>query len=219
MTDLDRKVRVAGWLYLLSSLPAPFSLLYLPGKILVAGDAAATADRIRASEMLFRWGIAAELLSATLFLWMGLAMYELFRDVDRKQALALLTFVVISVPISYANEWNRLGALSAATAEPLADALVLTLLHLHNWGLILAQVVWGLWLFPFGALVLRSGFLPRVLGYLLVLAGIGYVAASASAIVAPELRHLAFTVSAALGAIGELATMLWMIIMGAGKKT
>jgi hypothetical protein len=114
MTSNKSGARVAGLLYLLNGALAPFSLLYIPSTFVVAGNASATANKIRASQLLFRSGIADELVSATIFIFVGLAFYHFLKEVNKKQALLLLTFVLISVPISFLNELNRIAALTLA---------------------------------------------------------------------------------------------------------
>jgi hypothetical protein len=226
MTSLKRAGRNAGLLYVGSSLPAPFSLLYIPTVFMVMGDATATANKIRASELLFRVGIAAELVSATIFIFMGLAAYDLLKGVNRKQALLMLTLILISVPISYVNELNRFAALTLVNGTHLSgvvdqrglDVMAMGFLHLHDSGLQLAQIFWGLWLFPFGFLVYRSGFLPRILGVLLIPAGIGYVAASLTSLIFPAYGDMVFNVAAVLGLMGEGSTMAWLLIKGAREE-
>ena len=215
--------RRAGILYFVSSLPAPFSLVYIPSIFMVAGDATATANKIRALEFLFRAGIVAELLSVTIFIFTGLAFYDLLKSVNKNRALLMLIFVLISVPISYLNELNRVAALMFANGahlfsvagQPHLDTLALAFFNLHDNGVLLAQIFWGLWLFPFGALVFKSGFLPRILGILLIAAGCGYVAASLTVLLFPPYGDLVFRISAVLGGLGEGGTMLWLLIMGA----
>jgi hypothetical protein len=226
MHSTQKTARVAGSLYVLSSLPAPFSLLYIPSVFMVMGDATATANKIRASESLFRIGIVAELISATVFIFMGLALYDLLKGINKKHALLMLTLILISVPISYGNELNRVAALilsngahfSSAMDQRQLDALVMAFFHLHGDGLLLAQVFWGLWLLPFGVLVYRSGFLPRILGVLLIPAGIGYVAASLTSLLLPPYGNIVFNVAAVLGLLGEGSTMFWLLIKGAKNQ-
>jgi len=226
MQSIKKAARLAGSLYVLSSLPAPFSLLYIPSVFMVMGDATATANKLRASQSLFRFGIVAELISATLFIFMGLALYDLLKGINKQHALLMLTLILISVPISYGNELNRVVALilsngahlSSALDQHQLDALVMTFLHLHGDGLLLAQIFWGLWLFPFGILVYRSGFLPRILGVLLNPAGIGYVAASLTSLLLPPYGNIVFNVAAVLGLAGEGSTMFWLLIKGAKNQ-
>lgn len=226
MNSTKKAARRAGLLYVLASLPAPFSLLYIPSVFMVMGDATATANKIRSSELLFRTGIVAELISATIFIFMGLAFYDLLKGVNKKHALLMLTLVLISVPMSYLNELNRVAALMFSNGghlSPVADqrqldALVMAFLHLHGEGLNLAQIFWGLWLFPFGVLVYKSGFLPRILGILLIPAGVGYVAASLTVLLFPAYGDMVFNIAAVLGLLGEGTTMFWLLIKGAKNQ-
>ena len=110
MTSTGRAARAAGLLYLLSALIALVGLLYVPRALIVPGDATATADRLRASGALLRLGIASELLSAVLFVFVVLALYALFKEVGRKRALAMATLLLVSVPISCLNVLNELAA-------------------------------------------------------------------------------------------------------------
>ena len=223
MTSTKKAARVAGVLYFLAGLPAPFSLLYIPSVFMVMGDATATANKIRSSELLFRVGIVAELVSATIFIFMGLAFYHLLKGVNKRHALLMLILVLISVPISYLNELNRVAALilsngahfSSALDQRQLDSLVMAVFHLHGDGLLLAQIFWGLWLFPFGVLVFKSGFLPRILGILLIPAGLGYVAASLTSLLLPPYGEIVFHIAAVLGLLGEGSTMFWLLIKGA----
>jgi hypothetical protein len=88
MNSTKKTARVAGLLYFLSSLPAPFSLLYIPSVFMVMGDATATANKIRTSELLFRIGIVAELMSATIFIFVGLAFYHLLKRGQQETCFA-----------------------------------------------------------------------------------------------------------------------------------
>jgi hypothetical protein len=229
MNPTKKAARVAGLLYLLSGLPAPFSLLYIPSAFMVMGVVTAatdTANKIRASELLFRTGIVAELFGATVFVFMGLALYHLLKGVNKKHALLMLILVLLSVPISFLNELNRIAALMLARGADFLpaleqrqlDAMVMVFLHLHSSGLLLAQIFWGLWLFPFGILVFRSSFLPRILGVLLIAAGFAYVASSLTSLLFPAYGHIVFMSAGVLGGIGEGATMFWLLIKGAKDR-
>lgn len=214
--------RRAGWWYLAHGLPAPFAYLYLPKLLIVPGDAAATAERVRAHEGLLRAGVVAELLSATLLVFGLLAFYRLFRAVDEGVARLLAAMMLASVPISFVNATFNLAPL-VLTADPaIASALgpgptaahVVLFLKLHGWGLFVNQILWGLWLFPLGLLVLRSGFVPRLLGYPLFVAGGGYLVHTLSMLLLPpELRWLGER--AQLLGLGELPAFLFLQIWGA----
>jgi Domain of unknown function (DUF4386) len=223
MDSPKKTARLAGLLYVLSSLTAPFALIYVPNKLTVLGDAAATADRIRASETMLRWGIGAELLGTIVFIFMVLVLYRLFKPVSAKNALAMLVLILLSVPISFLNVLNELAALNLARggANFLSvidarqrDALAYLFMRLHGRGFVLAEVFWGLWLFPFGACVIRSGFIPRFLGTLLMVAGAGYVADSFAELVLPQYADAVGRVTMITN-FGELPIIFWLLIWGA----
>jgi len=222
MNSTKKQARVAGLLYLLASIIGFFCLAYVPGKLIVSGDATATANRIRASETLLRLGIASELIAFTIFIFVVLALYRLFKAVSEKHAVAMATLLLISIPISLLNLLNEIAALVlvsgasflSAFEKGQLDALAYMFLRLHGQGFIIAQIFWGLWLFPFGILVIRSGFIPRFLGYLLFIAASGYLASSFTSLLLPSYRHLVDQFAMLLEA-GELPIIFWLLIWGA----
>ena len=225
VSTLTQQSRRAGWIYLLSGFSAPFGLIYVPGRIVAAGDATATAEHLRASEMLLRLGIASELVTAALFLSVALVLYRLLKPVDAGHARAMVVLYAVAVPISFVNVLFELAALQFAQGAPYMmafdpaqrDALAMLCMKLHGQGLMLAEVFWGLWLLPMGMLVFRSGWFPRALGVWLVANGVAYVLVSAVGIVAPQysavIRPFALPIQ-----FGELAFMLWCIVVGARPK-
>jgi hypothetical protein len=222
MNSTKKQARVAGLLYLLASIIGFFCLAYVPAKLIVSGDATATANRIRASETLLRLGIASELIAFTIFIFVVLALYRLFKAVSEKHAVAMATLLLISIPIALLNLLNEIAALVlvsgasflSAFEKGQLDALAYMFLRLHGQGFIVAQILWGLWLFPFGILVIRSGFIPRFLGYLLFIAASGYLASSFTSLLLPSYRHLVDQFAMVLEA-GELPIIFWLLIWGA----
>jgi hypothetical protein len=222
MNSLKKQSRIAAALYFLNGLPAPFALLYVPSVLIVRGDPAATANNVRNAESLFRLGIAVELFSATVVIFAMVAFYQLFKRVSPKHAMAMVILMVISVPISYLNVLNDLAVitfahgpafLSSVFNKPQLDAFVLFFFRLHGQGLILAQIFWGLWLFPFGVLVWRCGFIPRFVSVATIIAGCGYVISSSVALFLPVSMQGIGDFAMVLGA-GELA-FFWLLIWGA----
>ena len=215
--------RRAGLLYVLACSLAPFAYLYVPGVLLVEGDALATADRVRASENLLRAAIFAELYGVTLLIFAALALYQLFKNVDQKTSFLMAVMMLVSVPISYSNVLNNIAPLIllknpaiAAVLDPGQVAAQVTLfLRLHNYGLVVNQIFWGLWLFPIGVLVMRSGFIPRWLGVPLFFAGAGYVLNSLGMLVLPpSLRWI--TENLQILGVGELPFFtFYLLIWGA----
>lgn len=223
MNSTKKQARAAGLLYLLASIPGAFCLIYIPTRFIVSGDAAVTANKIAASEFVFRLGILSEVAGFTGFIFVARALYRLFAGVNKAHASLMVTLILVSIPISLLNVLNETAALTLIRGpsflsvfdRPQRDALAFLFLHLHFDGIIVAQVFWGLWLIPFGILVFQSGFLPRVLGVLLIIACFGYLTNSIVA-----LGLLPQVVSRVVGqlTICELPIIFWLLIMGAKDR-
>ena len=222
MNSTKNPGRFAGLLYLLMSIPGAFALIYVPSKLIVHGNAAATANNIAASETLFRLGIAAQLIGMAGFIFVALALYDLLKGVNRRQASLMVTLIVVSIPIAFLNELNSIAALVLVRGadflsifeKPQRDALAMLFLNLHNHGFGVAEIFWGLWLFPLGLLVYRSRFLPRFLGVWLATGGFAYVILSLTSVLLPQYQDKVFTFSQP-AFFGEVALMLWLLIEGA----
>jgi hypothetical protein len=217
--------RFAGLLYVLISIPGIFALIYVPGKLIVDGNATATASNIAAHETLFRLGIAANLISQILFMWVALALYDLLKEVSRRQAALMLTLIVVPVPIVLLNELNAIAALILVRGadflsnfeKPQRDSLAMLFLNLHSYGFDIAAIFWGLWLFPLGLLVYRSGFIPRLLGVLLMLNGFTFPVNSFTSLLLPQYENIVSRWMKPLS-FAELLFMFWLLIMGAKPK-
>jgi hypothetical protein len=217
-----KAARVAGAVYLSMAFTAPFSLIYVPSKLIVRGNATATADNILAHETMFRLSTLAELLGQVIFICLGFALYRLLRDVNRTWAWLMVGFVLVSAAVGFLNALNNSAALILFRGgefltvfdKPQRDALAMLFLRLHSHGHFINEIFWGLWLFPFGLLVFRSGFLPRVLGVWLMINCFGYLALSVTALFFPAYYEFAFRIAQPL-LFGELAIMLWLLIKGA----
>ena len=223
MDSTKRHARIAGAWYLLMALTAPIGLLYVPSRLYVAGDAVATADRLRASEGLLHLGIASEIVHQAIAVFLVLALFRLFRSVDELMAWHLVCLgALVSVPIMFLNVLNEIAAaVLVSGADFLAvfdrdqlNALAYLFLRLHGQGITLASVFWGLWLFPFGVLVIRSGFIPSVLGYLLLIAGGAYLASAFTTLVLPQYAAGVGQVASILE-IAEVPIVFWLAIWGA----
>jgi hypothetical protein len=225
MTEIDKRARTAGVIYLAASLPAFFALAYVPNALVVSGDAGATIHNILARESLFRWGLAAELIGFAAWTLVPLALYRLLVGVDRALAGLMVILGLMTVPMMFANALSEMAVLTligdprfaAAFSAPQLQALVALSLRTHGQGFTLAGLFWGLWLFPFAVLVWRSGFLPRFIAVLLTLAGLAWLADSLTAVVAPSQFDLVDSI-ASIARKGELVTILWLIVMGARVK-
>ena len=222
MKSLGRR---AGLLYLLQCLPAPFALLYVPGRIYVSGDIAATAERVRENALLLRTSIVTEIVICLITIFSAIAIYRLLREVDQSLAVATALLMWISVPIELVNLLNFMAPLvlttgstfvSAMGAEQV-DGLTYLFVRLHAKGLDIAQIFWGLWLVPWGIAAVRSGFMPRWIGIAIIVAGAGYMLNSFVSILSPPLSRVLSNYFLALG-VGEIANVTWLLGWGARER-
>lgn len=220
MNSTKQQARRVGILYLLANLPAPFAIIYLPSLLIVPGDASATAGHVRASIGLVRAGIAAELINATLVVFAALAFYRLFKPVSSTHARTMLVLVLLAVPISLLNLLNTVAMLACARGgflavfdPPQLDALVLLFLRLHGYGYVIAGIFWGLWLFPFGILAMRSGFIPWLICLFMFLAGVPYVVTAFIMLVVPQYGYITNWFDPLMA--GEVPMVVWLLVWGA----
>jgi len=215
-----KALRTAALFYLLMIISAPIGLLYVPSKLIVPGDATATADHIRASEWLFRIGIGSELFHQAIVIFLVLALYRLFKPVSEQHAkLMVILGALVSVPIMFVNVLNEIAALILVNgadflsvfSKSQLDSLAWLFLRLHEQGIYIVQIFWGLWLFPFGILVIRSGFIPRLLGVLLFIAGTALLASSFTSLILPRYGHLFGQIAMVLD-FGEFPIIFWFFI-------
>ena|SRR5438105_5927669 len=222
MRSLRQQARFAGLLYILMCVTGLPGLLFIPNAMIVNGEAMATADHLRASPTLLRWGIASELFHQVVFAYLGLALYDLFRSVNRSAAIQLVMLVALSVPIMFVNTLNEFAALILVGAEhflttfsrPQLDSLAFLFLRLHGEGIGVVDVFWSLWLVPFGVLVMRSGFLPRALGVFLLAGAAGAMIGAVTSVL-PMLSNSAVDRVGQVLALGELPIIVWLVFPGA----
>ncbi|HEX6434345.1 MAG TPA: DUF4386 domain-containing protein [Gemmatimonadales bacterium] len=224
-SEIKRVTRQAGLLYLTLSILAIISYFYLRPRFVIAGDAAATARSILANEQLYRAGILIDLVVQTLFVLVVLWLYRLFEGVDRNQARLMAALVGVGIAAQFAGFTLNLAPLVllggtdglAAFSRPQVEALAYASLTLGSRQGELLTLLWGLWLFPFAALTMKSGFLPKFLGVLLILSGAAYVVTCAVAVVFPA-RLEAVNGIAMPFYFGEFLVVLWLAFVGAKTR-
>src|SRR5437867_2516911 len=215
--------RVVGFWYLLLVLGGPLRLIYIPNKLFVHDNAAATAANIAAHEWLFRFGMLSDVFGAVVLIFLVLAFYRLFKGVDQQLAV-LLAIVggVMPAVLTLVNAGIDGAALTVARGadflsvfdKPQRDALVMLFLRFNHHEIVAAEILWGLWLFPMGALTYKSRFLPRFIGVWLIINGVAYVVLSFTGLFLPDYQDKVFIFSQP-ALFGELAIMLWLVIKGA----
>ena len=222
MHPLKKAARIAGAIYLSMIFTAPFTLLYVPAKLIVRGNAAATAGNILAHETMFRLSIIGDLFTHVIFISLAIALYRLLSSVGKSWAMLLVVCVSVSAAVGFLDTLNNIAALIlfrggdflSVFDKAQLNALGYLFIRLHTQGIFMNELFWGLWLFPFGLLVFRSGFLPRFIGVWLMINCFGYVALCLIALLAPDYYDAAFRWGQP-ALFGELAIMLWLLIKGA----
>ncbi|MFN8574713.1 MAG: DUF4386 domain-containing protein [Gemmatimonadaceae bacterium] len=219
--ELKQTARVAGLLYLTVVILGPFVLIYVPRQLFVMGDATATATNILAHELMFRTYIVAGIFSELLFVGTVLMLFQLLKGVSRPLAIAMALLVLIDAPLSFLGSANQVATLALLNGTGFLTAfddaqratLATLLLIVHQKGILVSEVFWGLWLLPLAVLVYRSRFIPRLLGVWLFGNGIAYVGISLTGMLAPT--KLSAVSSAATPLLfAEMALMLWLVIVG-----
>jgi len=222
-TSPQVSTRLAGFLYLLLAVMAPFRLIYIPSALFVHGNATATANNIAAHELLFRLGIVSDLFCGTILIFLVLALYRLLKGVNQNHAVLMVILGgLIPATIDFLNVLNDAAALILVRGadflsvfeKPQRDALAMLFLQLHHQEILAAEILWGLWLFPLAMLVYRSRFLPRFLGVWLIINGFAYLIISFTGLLVPQYEEMVSNI-AFPALLGEMAIMLWLLIKGA----
>lgn len=221
MHPLKKTARLAGLLYLLVVITGVFTIMYVPGKLFVPGDAGVVANHILAHQSLFRADIVVGLLSDLFFIATVLVLYRLLKGTGPQLAALMVLLVLLAEPLAFASIANQMATLTflrgadflAVFDKPQRDALAMLFIHLNRQVDLVCQIFWGLWLLPLGMLVYRSGFLPRLLGVWLFINGLAYVILSATRLLLPEHLKMASTIAMPI-LLGEVAFTLWLLIAG-----
>jgi hypothetical protein len=222
VTSPRRLARIAGVFYLLVAIFGGFAEGFVDPKMYVAGNAAATAANVVANAGLVRMGVVAHLLDATFFVLTAMALYVLLRHVHASMARAMLVFVALSVGIITLNAVFQFEGLQVATDASYAtafgvagsNALVLLLLSIEHYGILSAQVFFGLWLAPLGYLAYKSGLFPRALGIVLVAATVCYLVDLLAAFLVPDLGTQIHAPVVIVPTIAELWMVGYLLVKG-----
>lgn len=221
LSSLKKTARLAGLLYLFLAITGVYSIIYVPSKIMVRGDAVATANNILANEFLFRTGIISDLISNTIFVFLVSVLYRLFKRVNERQAKLMVALVIVQIPVVFIMEAFNISSLMILKGEILKtfelnqrQDLAMLFLKINDYGTLTLEIFWGLWLLPFGQLVYKSEFIPPMFGVLLIIGGIAYVIESLTHLLLPNYGAFVSQYTFVFYTIGELSIMLWLLIKG-----
>jgi hypothetical protein len=218
---LDQRDRIPGLLYLVVVLTGMFSIAYAPGQLFASSDPAVVLSTLREDLPLLRATIVTGAICYIAFLLLPMSLYRSLSPRGRNAAVLMVAFVAVSVPISLANLGHRLELLALAEGhgafgtwtEAQMHSSVSLAVHRYGAGQRTAVIFWGLWLIPFGMLILRSRLLPRALGVLLILGGVGYPVAILGSILSPAFSASPWSSWITLPAtVGELGTCAWLLL-------
>ncbi len=211
----EQSIQVAKWLRVLYPIwmcVAIFSLLYIPSQLYVEGNAELTAENIRSNLFLFRLGVVGSLVTQILFILIPLLLYVLFEGVSKRLSVLMVLLALVSVPMTMYNELHKLTALSfLAFPEQMMQFL-----EMSKQGVVIPSIFWGLWLFPLGLLIIKSGYFPKIIGYCLIVAGVGYVLGSFGKILTPDVAMILSVFE--VFTFGEIAFVFWIVFKGTSNK-
>lgn len=218
MNTINRTARLTGLLYFIQLPLSIFGIMYVSKSLVVPQDALATVNNIISAGNNFRLSIGAALLVQICQLIIVLLLYKILSPVDNTAGVFMVTFLAVSVPITMLNELTNFAILHLVNGSPFLssfsaaqlNSLVMLFHTLHEDGICIAQIFWGLWLIPMGILIIKSGFLPRVLGYITLLVALSYVVDFFIGMLAPQ---SGITFATSIGFL-EILFPLWLLIRG-----
>jgi Domain of unknown function (DUF4386) len=222
MHSIKKTARIGGLLYLIIILAGMFAVIFVRDKLIVSGDATATANNIMASQLLWRIGIAADLIMHVCDIPLMLIIYILLRPVNKNLALFALLFNLIQTAVLVANKLNLVAALLSLESvdylkafEPYQlHAQVYLSLKLHDIGFGIGLIFFGFVCLVQGYLIIRSGYLPRAIGVMMQIAGLCYLTNSFALLLAPKFANMIFPVIMMPCLVAELSFCLWLIVKG-----
>ena len=219
--SLRKTARLTGALYFIWILTGLFSLMYVPSHTMVHGDAVGTAKKMLANEFLFRTSLINNIVSSAIWVVLVLLLHRIFKKVNERTAKLLVALVIVQIPVAFVMGAFDITALMIfkgeilQTFEPIRrQDIAMLFLKVNDNATTTLIMFWGLWLLPFGQLVYKSGFIPRIFGWCLFIGGIGWIIDSIVIFLFPSYSPFISTYVMATGTIGEIPIMLWLLIMG-----
>jgi hypothetical protein len=227
INSFKKTARLAGLFWILSSAAIFFNLQIVRSKIFFPNDAASIADNIIANELFYRAGIACYLFAQLFLLCFGLTIFRLFKEVNKTWSSFFLSSILLTVALAFVNAIFKIGALillkkpdylGIFQAEQL-KAMMMFSFRLSDAAQLFLEIFWGLYLFALGLLFLRSRFVPKILGFLLIIQSTIYPFNTFTKLVIPQFYPgIISQLTVIFGAIGAPA-MFWLLIKGAKAKS
>jgi hypothetical protein len=223
--SLKKTARLAGLLYLIWVISGIYGIFFITSRTIVQGDAVATAKNILDNEFLFRTGIINDIVSNTIWVFLVLILYRLLKQVNERQAKLMVALVIVQIPAVFIMEALNITSLMIFKGEILnsfelsqRQDLAMLFLKINDNGTLMLEMFWGLWLLPFGLLVFKAGFIPRVLGVFLILNGIAYIIPCLISVLFPGHQAMVMTFAMPFWILGEVSITLWLLIKGVKSR-
>ncbi len=223
MNTNKNTARAAGLIYLVVIITGMFSLAYVPNKLVDWNNSSVTFNNITTGSSLFRLGIYSSIICYIAFTFLPLFLYRLLRMVNESHARAMVILALLSVPLSFSNLQHKYAVLTLTGKDSLLQGVspevlhnrLMSSLHQYDDGILLAIVFWGLWLFPFGLLVYKSGFIPKILGVLLMLGCVGYLINFTGNTLLENYSQIGIgKYMGMLPAVAEISICFWLLFFG-----
>lgn len=219
--SLKKTARIAGLLYLIWIVAGIYGIFYVPSQTIVQGDTVATANKILANEFVFRTGIINDIISNTIWVFIVLLLYRMFKQVNERQVKLLVALVIVQIPAVFIIETFNIASLMIFKGEILKtfeisqrQDLAMFFLKINDYGTMVLETFWGLWLLPFGLLVYKSRFIPRILGVFLILDGIALIIHSFTSLLLPDYQAIVRQFTMPFWILGEISITMWLLIKG-----
>jgi hypothetical protein len=215
MPSLSKTVKITGILHLMLVPFGMFSFVYVPLKLFVPGNTALTVQNIAENTLLFKLSSISHLTSQVLVVFLALCLYQIFKIVNQNRARLMLALTLLVVPISFLNEVHNFQIIKlieiGSNGFPVGElnTLVSVLLDTSRNGVLISQIFWGLWLLPLGLLIHESAYVPKLIGFFVMVAGLAYLFDSIAQLMSPG-----FLILSQFTFILELTFPIWLLIRG-----
>jgi hypothetical protein len=218
MNSIKTTARIAGFLYLLQIPLGVFGIVYVPKLLVLPENMSATVSNILANEFLFRSSIVSAILCALITVATAVFIYKVLKPVNKAYAKMIVIFTLIVAPISMLNELNNVAILlllknpeiTTMFSTGQVQSMVSLLLDLHKYGIQIVGIFFGLWLLPMGYLVIKSNYIPKIIGYLLIVTCCGYLIDFTAFFLFPNFGIIISEYTW----LGEVLMVLWLLIKG-----
>jgi hypothetical protein len=226
INSLRKIARIGGVLYLLIIILGLFGEFFVRSKLIATGDPTATAVKIAQNDLLWRIGIAGELVLLICGVGLGVIFYQVLKPVNRKLALLVVFFNLVSIAVEVTSSLFLLAPLLLSGESPYLktfepsqlNALMQASLRMHEFGFGISLIFFGCVCIVVGYLIFKSGYIPKLIGILMAIAGFCYLVNSFAMILAPSLASTIFPVILVPPFIGEFSLCLWLLLRGVKQR-